>query len=70
MTRLQELETAVASLPEGQYRQFHRSFLETDWERWDSQIEEDARAGRLDFLVEEARAAKRSDACCLAENGA
>jgi len=32
---------------------------EQDWERWDREIEEDSRAGRLDFLVEEALDAKQ-----------
>ena len=58
MTKLEELETAVASLPEEQYRQFRRWFLDRDWEKWDSEIEEDAKAGKLDFLVEEALEAK------------
>jgi hypothetical protein len=33
--------------------------IERDWGKWDREIEEDYRAGRLDFLLEEARKAKR-----------
>lgn len=29
-------------------------FLEQDWQKWDQEIEEDAEAGKLDFLIEEA----------------
>jgi hypothetical protein len=45
-------------LPVEEYRQFGRWFLERDWERWDRQIIEDARAGQLEFLVKEALVAK------------
>jgi hypothetical protein len=33
--------------------------LERDWEQCDKQIEEDSRAGKLDFLVREAIEAKK-----------
>jgi hypothetical protein len=59
LTKLEELKTVISSLPDEEYRQFRRWFLESDWERWDREIEEDSRAGRLDFLMEEALAAKR-----------
>ena len=58
MTKLEELEMAVASLTEQEYCEFRRWFLERDWEQWDRQIEEDSRAGKLDFLVREALEAK------------
>jgi len=60
MTKVEELEMAVASLPEDQYSEFRRWFLERDWENWDRQIEEDSKAGKLDFLVKEALEAKRT----------
>lgn len=59
MTKIEELETVITRLPEDEYRQLRRWFLETDWERWDREIQEDSREGRLDFLVEEALDAKR-----------
>ncbi|MEQ8167518.1 MAG: hypothetical protein ABRQ38_01365 [Candidatus Eremiobacterota bacterium] len=31
---------------------------EADWEQWDKQIEEDSKSGKLDFLIEQARAAR------------
>jgi hypothetical protein len=31
---------------------------EKDWEKWDKEIEADSKAGRLDFLVREARKEK------------
>ena len=59
MTKLEELEMAVASLAEEEYCEFRRWFLERDWEKWDRQIEEDSIAGKLDFLVKEALEAKK-----------
>jgi hypothetical protein len=59
MTKVEELERAVASLTGEEYRQFRRWFLESDWAKWDKQIEEDSRAGKLDFLVREALEAKK-----------
>jgi len=58
MTKLDKLEMAVASLPEEEYRQFRRWFLDRDWDKWDTEIEEDSQAGKLDFLVEEALEAR------------
>lgn len=59
MTRLEELERAVTALTAEEYREFRQWFLERDWAQWDQQIEEDARAGRLDFLIREALEAKQ-----------
>jgi hypothetical protein len=58
MTRVEELEMAVDSLTPKEYNRFRRWFLDRDWEKWDQEIEEDAEAGRLDFLVREAAEAK------------
>jgi len=60
MTRLEELVTAVSSLPENEYSQFRKWFLQKDWEKWDKQIEADSASGRLDFLAREAREAKKA----------
>ena len=54
MARLEDLEKAIAALTADEFREFRRWFLDRDWEQWDRQIEEDARAGELDFLVKEA----------------
>lgn len=54
MIRIEEIENAAVSLPKQEYQEFRRWFLERDWERWDREIEEDAKSGKLDFLVKEA----------------
>ena len=53
---LQELESAVAKLPEGDLTAFGRWFDEYRADAWDRRIEEDMRAGRLD------EAGRRADA--------
>jgi hypothetical protein len=35
--------------------------IELDWEEWDRPIEKDSASGKLDFLVNEALAAKAQD---------
>ena len=58
MTKIEELEKAVDSLPEQEYGQFRHWFLERDWEKWDEQIEADSETGKLDFLIKEASEGK------------
>jgi hypothetical protein len=54
MTRIEEIENAVASLPAEKYRQFRQWFLERDWAQWDKEIQADSDSGKLDFLMKEA----------------
>jgi hypothetical protein len=58
MTKLREIELAIDSLPEEEYGEFRRWFLERDWAKWDRQIEADSASGKLDFLIMEAQEAK------------
>ena len=58
MTKIEELEIVVDSLPEEEYRRFRRWFLERDWDKWDKQIAEDSTSGKLDILIQEASRAK------------
>jgi hypothetical protein len=58
MTKIEELEMAVTSLPEEDYSRFRQWFLDRDWEKWDREIEADVENGKLDFLLQEAAEAK------------
>ncbi len=60
MTRIEQLEMAVTSLPDEEYVQFRQWFLNRDWEKWDREIEADSMAGKLDFLLQEAANAKNN----------
>lgn len=61
MTRIEQIETFIASLPEDEYVQVRRWFLDRDWEKWDREIEADSAAGKLNFLLREAAEAKKTD---------
>ena len=49
-----DIQQAILSLPEVDFRRLHSWIGDLDWERWDSRLEADSEAGTLDFLVEEA----------------
>jgi hypothetical protein len=54
MTTLEKIQAEIKALPSEEYIILRKWFLERDWERWDTQLEDDINAGKLDFLVEEA----------------
>ena len=58
MTKVEQLQMEIEALPEEDFSRLRRWFVEKDWELWDSQIESDVAAGKLDFLLEEASTAK------------
>ncbi len=58
MSKLREIEIAIDALPEEEYSEFRRWFLDRDWAKWDRQIDADSASGKLDFLVREAQEAK------------
>jgi aminopeptidase-like protein len=60
MTTVQEIERAIEQLPSDQFSKIHDWIVEKDWQVWEAQIERDSAAGKLDFLVEEARRAAES----------
>lgn len=51
---VQELEKAVTLLPTSELAQFKAWFERYQADLWDQQIEQDALAGRLDALAEQA----------------
>jgi hypothetical protein len=56
MTTLEDIEKAVAELPADQLTKFRAWFEEIEAARFDRRIEQDAKAGRLDKLAEQALA--------------
>jgi len=54
MSRVEEIEAAIDSLPLEEYRLVVQWFREREQRRWDDQLDADSSAGRLDFLFEEA----------------
>jgi hypothetical protein len=58
MAKLDELKADIERLPSEDFAELFRWLSEKEWQSWDKQIEADSEAGRLDFLVREARAEK------------
>ena len=54
MFNVAEIKAAIENLPESDFAQLRKWFWEKDWQKWDRQIEEDSKAGKLDFLIKEA----------------
>jgi hypothetical protein len=54
MSTAEEIESAVSGLPPEELRRFRIWFDQFDADSWDRQWEEDAKAGRLDHLADQA----------------
>jgi len=54
MSKVEDIQAAVESLSEDEYRRFQTWFSERGWQKWDDQIQRDSELGRLDFLIDEA----------------
>ena len=57
MNRVEKIEQAIQDLRPEELAEFRQWFAEFDNALWDAQIEADAKAGRLDALARQARAA-------------
>jgi hypothetical protein len=58
MSKIEDLKTEIERLPSEEFAELFRWLSEKEWERWDREIEVDAQAGRLDFLIHEANQEK------------
>jgi hypothetical protein len=58
MSKIDVLKAEIERLPNKELAELFRWLSDKDWERWDREIEADSQAGRLDFLVREAREEK------------
>ncbi len=54
MTKVQQIEAEILKLSPEDFAKLRDWLAEQDAQRWDEQIEEDAKAGRLDKLGEKA----------------
>ena len=57
MKTLGDIQQAILDLPDSDFATLSKWLSELDWDRWDAEIEQDSRRGRLEFLAEEARQA-------------
>ena len=51
----QELQQAITKLPPKELAAFRAWFVEYDLQTWDADIENDAKSGRLDSFITEAK---------------
>ena len=58
MSKIDELKADIERLPSEELAELFRWLSEKEWDNWDKEIEADSQAGRLDFLVREAREEK------------
>lgn len=58
---VKELQTEIEQLPAEEFAELRRWIIEKDWEQWDKQLEEDVASGKIDFLLEEAKQAKKQN---------
>ena len=63
MSTIEQLENGVRQLSAEELATFRAWFAEFDAEQWDRQFEADVSAGRLDWLVGEARRDLREGRC-------
>jgi hypothetical protein len=56
MSEIEQLEQSIKSLPPQDLAKFRAWFVEFDAQVWDARIEADAKAGKLDGLINEALA--------------
>jgi hypothetical protein len=54
MSRVEEIEAAIDNLQPEEYSRIVEWFRSREQERWDEQLDADAKAGKLDFLFDEA----------------
>ncbi|MGM3304960.1 hypothetical protein ACSQ6I_03070 [Anabaena sp. WFMT] len=63
MSNIEQIETAILSLPSHDFEKLRQWFLNLDYERWDEQIERDIADGKLEALAEEAIAEFKAGNC-------
>ncbi len=56
MSNIEQIESAILSLPPAEFRRLTDWLTDLGQSRWDEQLERDVAGGRLDALAEEALA--------------
>ena len=58
MAQVDQIKSDIEDLSPEDFTQLREWLAEKDWRFWDEQLEKDVASGKLDFLREEAEAAK------------
>jgi hypothetical protein len=56
MRKIEDIEEQIQKVSREEFAELREWFLEQNWKAWDAQIEADAKSGKLDALVSEAKA--------------
>ncbi len=59
MSQIHEIQKAVESLSDQDYKEFRQWFYDKENNRWEEQIKRDSESGVLDFLIKEVREEKK-----------
>ena len=60
MRKVEQIEAEIKALPREEFAELRDWLLELDWDNWDAQIQSDLNAGKLDKLINEAKAEYKS----------
>ena len=60
MANIAKIQEDILALSKTDYQQLRQWFNELAWDEWDRQIEANSNAGKLDFLIGEAREAEEN----------
>ena len=55
MRKVEHIERQIGELSREEFAELRDWVLQRDWASWDTQVEADARSGKLDKLLEDAR---------------
>ena len=62
MQTVSEIKQTIMALPEAEFSQLMKWVWDHDWERWDRQLQEDIKAGRLESIKERVLEARKQGA--------
>ena len=63
MAQVDQIKSDIEDLSPEDFAQLREWLAEKDWQLWDEQLEKDVASGKLEFLREEAEAAKARARC-------
>jgi hypothetical protein len=63
MLTIEQIETAILTLPPDEFQRLRQWFADVDYQHWDKQLDRDIADGNLDALVEEAISEFKAGQC-------
>ncbi|MEC4984899.1 MAG: hypothetical protein SAJ37_04670 [Oscillatoria sp. PMC 1068.18] len=63
MSKLEQIESAILSLPAHEFEKLKQWFFDLDYERWDEQLQQDIADDKLEVFTREAVAEFQAGEC-------